>query len=150
MIQSQIESYIKPILQDMGYELWGCQFLARGHGSLLRIYIDKSDGISVEDCERASLRISSILDVEDPIAGNYSLEISSPGIPRPLFYTEQYLQYINCEIEIKLVKPEAGKKKYRGFIKSVDAENLILKCEEQEYNFIFSNIAKAHLVPKGL
>lgn len=147
MIQSQIEDYIRPVLQDMGYELWGCQFITMGRGSLLRVYIDKQDGIGIEDCEQASLRISAALDVEDPISGNYSLEVSSPGVPRPLFYSEQYQRYAGHEVIVKLIKPYEGKRKYTGIISAVDGDNLVLQVAEEELVFPFSSIAKANLIP---
>lgn len=147
MIQTQIEEYIRPVLEDMGYELWGCQYLTQGRRTLLRIYIDSPEGIGIQDCEQASLRISSILDVEDPIAGDYSLEISSPGIPRPLFYAEQYQRYLGCEVEIKLTRAFEGRKKYTGCIAMADTDNLVLTVEEEKLTFPFSSIAKANLIP---
>ncbi len=146
MMQTQIEEYIRPVLQDMGYELWGCQYLTQARGSLLRVYIDKPGGVGIEDCEQASLRISAALDVEDPISGNYNLEVSSPGIPRPLFYIEQYQRYTGCEVEIKLAKSFAGRKKYTGYIEMADIDNIVLKIGEETLTFPFSSIAKANLI----
>jgi ribosome maturation factor RimP len=146
MIQTQIEEYIKPVLEDMGYELWGCQYLTQGRRTLLRIYIDSPDGIGIQDCEQASLRISSVLDVEDPISGDYSLEVSSPGIPRPLFYAEQYQRYLGCQVEIKLTRTFEGRKKYTGCISMADTDNLVLNIDEEKITFPFSSIAKANLI----
>jgi ribosome maturation factor RimP len=89
MIKDELEHLLAPTINDMGYELWGCEYLPQGKHSLLRIYIDKTDGISIDDCQEVSHQISALLDVEDPIPGNYSLEVSSPGIPRPLFNSWQ-------------------------------------------------------------
>lgn len=147
MIQTQIEEYIRPVLQDMGYELWGCQYLTQGRGSLLRVYIDRPEGIGIKDCEAASLRISAALDVEDPISGNYSLEVSSPGIPRPLFYVEQYQRYMGCEVEVKLTRSIAGRKKYTGYITMADTDNLVLSVDGEKLTLPFSSIAKANLIP---
>lgn len=146
MIQNQIEEYIRPILQDMGYELWGCQFIPRGKGSLLRIHIDKANGVGIEDCERVSLRISAVLDVENFISGNYNLEISSPGFPRPLFYNTQYQKYIGQEVVVKLVKPHAGQKKFTGVISAADDDNLVLQVAEEKLVIPFATIAKANLI----
>lgn len=147
MILTQIEEYIRPVLQDMGYELWGCQYLTQGRGSLLRIYIDSPAGIGIKDCEQASLRISAALDVENPISSNYSLEVSSPGIPRPLFYAEQYQKYLGLEVEIKLIVAISGRKKYTGYITMADTDNLVLSIGDEKLSFPFSTIAKAHLIP---
>ena len=146
MIQNQIEEYIRPVLQDMGYELWGCQFIPRGRGSLLRIYIDKADGVGIEDCERVSLRIGAVLDVENFISGNYNLEISSPGLPKPLFYSEQYQNYVGQEVAVKLVKPHAGQKKFTGVIVAADDDNLVLQIAEEKLVIPFATIAKANLI----
>lgn len=145
MIQNEIEQLIQPTVESMGYDLWGCEYLAQGKHSLLRIYIDKEDGIGVEDCEKISRQVSAILDVEDPIPGNYSLEVSSPGIPRPLFRTSQYERYIGLDVQIKLFKPVDSKRKFVGTIVSVDENTLVLSIEHVQQDFVFSNIVKANL-----
>ena len=129
----------------MGYVLWGCEYLAQGKHSLLRIYIDKTDGIGIEDCQRVSHQVSALLDVEDPIPGYYSLEVSSPGIPRPLFSSDQYLQYIGQDVQIKLYKPVAAKRKFVGTIVSATENTLVLSIENELQEFMFSNIVKANL-----
>ncbi len=145
MIQREIEQLIQPTLESMGYELWGCEYLAQGKHSLLRIYIDTSAGIGMEDCANASRQISAILDVEDPISGNYSLEVSSPGIPRPLFHSSQYQQYIGLDVQIKLFKPVNAKRKFVGTIVSADEQTLVLTIDNKQQDFLFSNIVKANL-----
>ena len=145
MIQREIEQLIKPTLESMGYELWGCDYLAQGKHSLLRVYIDKADGIGIEDCEKTSRQVSAILDVEDPISGNYSLEVSSPGIPRPLFHSSQYQRYVGMEAQIKLFKPVNAMRKFVGTIVSVDEQTLVLSIDNKQQDFLFSNIVKANL-----
>lgn len=145
MIQDDIEQLLSPLIQDLGYELWGCEFLSQGKHSLLRIYIDKADGIGIEDCETVSKQVSALLDVEDPIPGNYSLEISSPGIPRPLFSSIQYQRYIGQPVQIKTYKPVDGKRKLSGTIVSASESTLVLKINDEHQEILFSNIVKAHL-----
>lgn len=145
MIQDKIEQLLKPTIESMGYELWACEYLAQGKHSLLRVYIDKDDGIGIEDCERVSRQVSALLDVEDPIPGNYSLEISSPGIPRPLFHENQYQRYCGQDVHIKLLKPIAGKRKYTGTIMSASDGTLVLNVDGIQQEFLFSNIVKANL-----
>ena len=145
MIQDEIEQLLRPTIESMGYELWGCEYLAQGKHSLLRVYIDKEDGIGIEDCEQVSRQVSAILDVEDPIPGNYSLEVSSPGIPRPMFRNWQYQRYIGQEAHIKLFKPVAGTRKFIGTIVSANDGTLVLDISGTQQDFLFSNIAKANL-----
>lgn len=146
MIQNKIQDLLEPVVVDLGYVLWGCEYLAQGRHALLRIYIDKDTGIGIEDCERVSRQVSALLDVEDPISGNYSLEISSPGIPRPLFKSEQYNRYIGQVVEIRLFKPMDGQRKFQGKVISADDNTLILACnvehDEERKAFVFSNITK--------
>lgn len=145
MIQSKIEQLIRPTVESMGYVLWGCEYLAQGKHSLLRVYIDKQEGISVDDCQQVSHQVSALLDVDDPIPGNYDLEVSSPGVPRPLFYAYQYQQYIGLDIQIKLYKPVLGKRKFVGTIVSANDETLMLRVDTEQQSFPFSTIVKANL-----
>lgn len=146
MVEDKIQQLLKPLIEDMGYELWGCEYLAQGKHSVLRLYIDKVEGINVEDCQQVSHEVSAILDVEDPITSHYSLEVSSPGIPRPLFYGWQYLRYIGNTVQIKLYQPFEGRRKYVGTIVSADEAELVLRIDDAEKNFPVSNIVKANLV----
>ena len=145
MIQDEIEQLFRPTIENMGYELWGCEHLAQGKHSLVRVYIDKEDGIGIADCEQVSRQISALLDVEDPIPGNYSLEVSSPGIPRPMFRYWQYQRYIGQTAHIKLFKPVAGKRKFMGTIVSANEITLVLDLDGTQQDFLFSNIVKANL-----
>jgi ribosome maturation factor RimP len=147
MIEDTLEQLLSPTIQDMGYELWGCEYLPSGRHSLLRVYIDKADGIGIgiEDCQEVSHRVGALLDVEDPIPGNYSLEISSPGIPRPLFRSWQYDRYIGQCIQVKTYKPVDGTRKLIGTIISASKDTLVLCVNEVQLEVPFSNIVKAHL-----
>lgn len=150
MIQTEIKNLLRPCIEGLGYEFWGCQYLTQGRHALLRVFIDHANGVGIEDCEKASRQISAVMDVEDPISGNYSLEVSSPGIPRPLFYCEQYQRYIGDLVEIKLTKPIAQQRKFTGTIVSADEQSLVLDLGEDggQQVFSFNAIAKAHLTSK--
>ncbi|MCE0722299.1 ribosome maturation factor RimP [Legionella resiliens] len=145
MIQDELEHLLAPTITDMGYEFWGCEYLSQGRHSLLRIYIDKAAGIGIEDCEAVSHQVSALLDVEDPISGNYSLEVSSPGIPRPLFKRWQYQRYIGHEVQVKTFKPVNGKRKLIGTIVSASENSLVLNINNEDQELLFSNIVKANL-----
>lgn len=146
MVEEKIEQLLKPLIEEMGYELWGCEYLAQGKHSVLRLYIDQSEGIDVDDCQKVSHEVSAILDVEDPITSHYSLEVSSPGIPRPIFNYEQYQRYIGNAVQIKLYQPFEGRRKYVGTIVSADETTLVLHVDDAAKHFAVSNIVKANLV----
>ncbi|WP_028382705.1 ribosome maturation factor RimP [Legionella moravica] len=145
MMQDELVHLLAPTVRAMGYELWGCEYLSQGKHSLLRIYIDKPDGIGIEDCQEVSKHISALLDVEDPIPGNYSLEISSPGIPRPLFSAWQYERYAGQPVQLKTFKPVNGKRKLLGTIVSASESSVVLDINNEHHEILFSNIVKANL-----
>ena len=146
MLRPDIQGLLEPLIVSLGFELWGCEYLSQGQYSLLRIYIDKQDGISLNDCELVSREISAVLDVEDPIQGNYSLEISSPGIPRPLFIKEHYNRYIGSQVTLKLRQPVRGSRKLAAKIVSVGANSVELDFGDARINVEFSEILKANLI----
>ncbi|HIM95276.1 MAG TPA: ribosome maturation factor RimP [Gammaproteobacteria bacterium] len=122
-ISDKIETLIDPVIVDMGYELVGIEYVASGKHSTLRVYIDSENGISVDDCETVSRQISAIFDVEDPITGQYNLEVSSPGIERPLFHIGHYQRFLGHNIKLRLVIPINGQRKFVGAIGSVSEAN---------------------------
>ena len=97
-----LDNLLRPVIADLGYVCWGIEYQRQGRGALLRVYIDSEAGIDLEDCEQVSRRLSGILDVEDPIAGEYLLEVSSPGLDRLLFTRAHYEQFIG-ETESEVV-----------------------------------------------
>ncbi len=146
MVRDDIEQLLKPTIESMGYVLWGCEYLPQGKHSLLRVYIDKEDGIGIEDCQQVSYQVSALLDVEDPIPGNYSLEVSSPGIPRPLFNPWQYQHCVGQVVNLKLFKPVASIRKFTGTVISANETTLVLDVDGKRQDFLFSNVAKANLM----
>ncbi|OGV26390.1 MAG: ribosome maturation factor RimP [Legionellales bacterium RIFCSPHIGHO2_12_FULL_37_14] len=146
MVKQEIEDLIAPVLAELGYVLWGLEMPLQGKNTLLRIYIDKPGGIAITDCERVSRQVSALLDVEDPILHNYTLEVSSPGIPRPLFVPEQYKAYVGHKVSMKLGRLLNGTKKFTGFIVAVEGENLTIKVGEENLTIPFISIVKANLI----
>jgi ribosome maturation factor RimP len=122
-ITEKITNLIDPVVKDMGYELVGVEYVASGKHSILRIFIDTEHGIGIEDCEKVSHQLSAVFDVEDPIAGQYNLEVSSPGIERPLFHIGHYQRFLGNDISLRLVRPIEGQRKFKGFIGSVSEVN---------------------------
>ena len=118
-IAEKVFSIINPIVIDMGYELLGIEYIASGKHTVLRLYIDCEEGIRVDDCEAVSRQVSAIMDVEDPINGQDNLEVSSPGIERPLFVVEHYQRFLGYDVRLRTYRPIDGKRNFTGCIGSV-------------------------------
>lgn len=120
----------------------------QGKNFLLRIYIDAPSGVSVDDCGKVSAEISAILDVENPIAGSYILEVSSPGIERSLLKKEHYQRFIGSTVKLHLFAPHAGSRNFKGQIQAVEDDVLHILVNDAILLIPIANIAKAHLVAK--
>ena len=143
-----LASLIEPIATAMGLELWGVEYFARSNTSTLRVYIDSGNGIGIGDCERFSRQLGSVLDVEDPILGEYTLEVSSPGLDRPLYTLLQYGNYIGEKIDLKLRFPYEGRRKFKGELKGIETGDIVLMVDDHEYLLPFESIEKARVVPR--
>jgi ribosome maturation factor RimP len=142
-----IAELIRPTVEALGVELWGIDQIGQGRSSVLRVYIDKGeDGITIDDCERVSRQISGILDVEEPIAGEYTLEVSSPGMDRPLFELAHFARFVGSVANVRLRAPLEGRRKFKGVIQRAEADSLCLMVDEKEVSFPFSSVDKANLV----
>jgi len=141
-----ITELIGTTVQALGLELWGVELLQQGRYSLLRVYIEREEGVTIEDCEKVSRQVSALLDVEDPIAGEYTLEVSSPGVDRPLFSVEQYAKYVGSEVNLKLRRAVDGRRKFKGQIIKVSGDIVGLLVEGTEYDLGHSEIEKASIV----
>ena len=150
MIADKIRQLIEPALNTMGYELVGCELQTQGRTKLLRIYMDSEKGVNLADCALASRQISAILDVEDLIVGHYQLEMSSPGLDRPLMQPEHFKRYIGRSIKVRLRTPrEEGRRQYSGTLLQVGDKGIVLTVEEKGVlNIDFSDIEKANLIPQ--
>ena len=146
--QDQLQALLAPVIESMGCELWGLEYLTQGRFSTLRIYIDAAEGVSLDQCEKVSRQISSVMDVEDPIEGEYTLEVSSPGLDRELFSLAQYQRYLGETIAGRLRTPIEGRRRFKAEIRAVDNETLVLLLDNKEIRIPFSAIDKANLVPR--
>lgn len=140
---------LQPSVEALGFELWGVEHLSQGRHSVLRLFIDSDRGISVDDCALVSAQVGSVLDVEDPIAGDYTLEVSSPGLDRRLFDFAQYARFAGETVELKLRMPFEGRRRFRGTLKGVEGEDVVVQVEEHEYLLPFDQIDKAHVELKA-
>jgi len=145
--QGKLLQLLEPVVTALGYDLWGFEYLSSGRHSTLRVYIERPEGILVEDCERVSRQISSVMDVEDPIQGEYTLEVSSPGMDRPLYTADQYARFAGEEINVRLKVPYEGRRKYKGRLVGVEGDEVVMAVENHEYLFPIDTIDKANVVP---
>lgn len=145
---SELEILLVPIIEALGYRCWGIEYLSQGRHTLLRVYIDHPDGISVEACAAVSRQASAVLDVEDPITGDYTLEVSSPGMDRPLFTLEQFAAYTGEQAKLKLRVPYEGRRNFQGVIRGVEGDEVILQVGEHEYLLPIDSIDKSNIIPR--
>ena len=134
--------------QDLGCELWGIECQRAGRFMTVRLFIDKDGGVGVDDCADVSRQVSAILDVEDPIADKYNLEVSSPGLDRPLFTLEQFQRYVGEDIAVHLRIPVLDRRKWQGKLEKIENDMLTLIVDGQEQVLIFGNIQKANVIAK--
>ena len=139
---------IQPAIEHMGYELLGVEYGDQGRGALLRVYIDHENGITLDDCVQVSRRVSALMDVEDPISGHYDLEVSSPGLDRPLFNEEQLGRYITHRVKIVMAVPQLGRKRFTGKLINVADGIVVVEVDNEVYELPFADIASARLVPE--
>ena len=148
-IQNQkIHDLLDPEITAMGFELLGIELSNSGSASFLRIYIDKSEGINIDDCVLVSQQLTGLLDVNNPIKGKYNLEVSSPGLDRPLFTDEQLKKHIGQIVMIKLHEKYKGKRRIIGKIEAVEDLEIVIKCNENKESIPLDLINKANLVAK--
>lgn len=144
----RVKTLIEPGVKALGYDLLGVEYQLRGRAALLRVYIDRDEGITVTDCERVSYQVGGVLDVENPISSAYDLEVSSPGLDRPLFEPEHYDQHHGQEAKVRLSQPIAGRRAFRGILGGCRDGKVLLHDGETEHALPFDAIGQARLVPK--
>lgn len=144
----QLQALLSPVVEALGYQCWGIEFFSQGRHSLLRIYIDHENGILLEDCEKVSRQLSGVLDVEDPISVEYTLEVSSPGMDRPLFTLEQFARHAGDQVKVKLRGPFEGRRNFQGILRGVEDQDVVVLVDDHEYLLPIDMIDKANIVPR--
>jgi len=144
----QLQALLAPVVEALGYECWGVEFLSQGRHSLLRVYIDHANGVLVDDCEKVSRQISGVLDVEDPISSAYTLEVSSPGMDRPLFTLEQFARHAGELVKIKLRSPFEGRRTFQGLLRGAEEQDVVVLVDDHEYLLPIDLIDKANIIPR--
>jgi ribosome maturation factor RimP len=140
------EMLIAPV-EALGFELVGVEFVRAGKHSILRVFIDHENGIDVDNCADASHQISAVLDVEDIITAEYNLEVSSPGMDRPLFNSAHYALVVGETITVKLSIPQNGRRNFKGLLLKCENETILVKVDNDEFSLAIANIEKGNLVP---
>ena len=143
----EIRDMLAPTVEALGLELLGVEYAPSTGSAMLRLYIDKEAGVGIEDCEAVSREVSALLDVNDPIATEYTLEVSSPGIDRPLFGASQFARFLGEQAKLSLRVPQEGRRRLQGRIARVEGGRVVIAEEKQEYEVAEANIEKARLVP---
>ena len=146
--QDKLTQLLRPAVEGLGYELVGIEHLPMGKHTVLRIYIDSPDGITVKDCSQVSHQVSGVLEVEEPIMGQFTLEVSSPGIDRPLFDFEQFKQFVGSKVKIKLYHAIEGRRKIVGLLDSIEGDDIIVLDADSDTRFQLQmdDIDKANIV----
>jgi ribosome maturation factor RimP len=146
--QTEIAALLAPTVASMQLELLGVEFAQSGTNALLRLYIDAPGRmVTIEDCEAVSREVSAVMDVNDPIASHYTLEVSSPGIDRPLFTLAQFAKHVGESVKLNLQIPVNARRRMQGVIASVQGETIALRIDAAEVTVRHDNIEKARLVP---
>ena len=144
--RKQLDQLFQPTVEKMGYEYIGHDMLLQGRFSLLRIYITRESGLNIDDCAEVSHQISGVLEVEDIIKGQYQLEVSSPGLNRPLFTLAQFSGAIGQQVKLRVSMPIEQQRKFSGKLESVVDETITLLLDEKEVSIPYSIIEKANVV----
>lgn len=147
MSTARLSQLLQPLVEELGYEFVGMEHSSNPKNPAVVIYIDRPEGIAIEDCETVSREVAALLDVEDPIPGHYNLEVSSPGLDRPLFTVEQFVQFAGELVSISVYAPVDGRRKFKGTILAAEEENVTVEQDGAKVVLEMSNIVKARLVP---
>ncbi|MGB5332416.1 MAG: ribosome maturation factor RimP [Woeseiaceae bacterium] len=149
MTGDELAELLGPTVERLGYELADLEVRLGGKSGLIRLFIDKPEGIGLEDCEKVSRAVSALLDVEDPVPGNYNLEVSSPGLDRKLKKVEHFQRFMGHIVKVKLRYPLEGRRRFRGKLLSADDENIVVEVDGESYSLALTTIDTARLVPDG-
>ncbi len=141
-----IEEVIEPVVSGLGYEYVGAQFGQAENGQTLRVFIDTENGVVVEDCVAVSKQLSAVLDVEDTIKSAYQLEVSSPGVDRPLFTAEQFAKQLNEVIKVKMAAAVDGRRNFKGRLVEMNNDKAVIEVDGIDYALPVGDVEEAHVV----
>ena len=142
-----MEELLTPVVQSLDCEIWGIELLRQGKHSKLRVYIDREEGVNVDHCAAISRHVSDLLDVEEFSQNPYTLEVSSPGMDRILFKTEQYEQSVGEQVEVRLRFPFEGRKKFVGVLAGIEDDSALVQIDDEEFVLPLENVQRTRIVP---
>ena len=143
----ELMQLLEPAVERLGYELSDLEVKLGGRDGVVRLFIDKAEGVGLEDCEAVSRQVSALLDVEDPLPGHYVLEVSSPGLDRRLTKVEHFQRFMGEDIRVKLRFPIEGRRNFRGALRAADEENIEVEVDGESHRLPMSTIESARLIP---
>ena len=146
--EAQLTQLLQPTVEAMGYALWGIELISPGKHPTLRLYIEADAGISVDDCAAVSRQVSGVLDVEDPISSEYTLEVSSPGVDRLLFSPEHYFPYIGEMVDFRLRLPVEGRRRFKGTLLAINNERVAVLVDDREFELPLRSVDRARVFPR--
>ena len=145
--ERQLEELLTPVVQSLDCEIWGIELLRQGKHSKLRVYLDREEGVNVDHCAAISRHVSDLLDVEEFSQNPYTLEVSSPGMDRILFKTEQYEQSVGEQVEVRLRFPFEGRKKFVGVLAGIEDDSVLVQIDDEEFVLPLENVQRTRIVP---
>ena len=146
--EALLTQLLRPTVESMGYSLWGIELISPGRRPTVRLYIEAESGVTVDDCAQVSHQVSGILDVEDPVSGEYTLEVSSPGVDRLLFHPEQYPPYIGEIVDVRLRLPVDGRRRFKGNLAVAEKETIVIEVDDQPYELPLRSVDRARAHPR--
>ena len=147
MLRDRLMVLVQPVIEGLGYELWDLEYApGRGDG-LVRVYIDATAAVTLDDCERVSRAVSGVLDESDPVPGHYTLEVSSPGLERTLRTAGQFARFVGENVYVELAQPLDGRRRYKGPLRAAGGETVEVEVDGRRRVLPIAGIRKAHLAP---
>lgn len=138
----------EPVVNGMGYDLIEIEHFPNPKHGVLRLYIDKEEGITIDDCSDVSRQISALIDVEDPVRGQFNLEVSSPGMDRPLRRVKDFQRFTGSKVKLKTMMPLDGQRNFSGRLLEADEDSLTIETDTEEITLPMSALEKARIVPE--
>jgi ribosome maturation factor RimP len=147
-LRSRLRAMLAPGVEALGFELVDVELAGSPQHPTVRVYIDSPRGVTVDDCADVSHQLSAILDVEDPIPGSYTLEVSSPGLDRPLVRPEDFRRFRGETVRLRTLVPLEGRRNFKGVIVEVTADHVVVEADHHRWRVAFGDIERARLVPR--